>query len=139
MHLAKIRKKGRNVLKRVGSKIDGRLNCYMHYFKIESTFLGHLRGNSWGPVQWWALSVLRSSRPSRKAGISLNQVGSNSNQLNETKCSFYTPLFCCIEMRWLFICSTAIWVNGSNTVLVASRAKAKLTSSKCDWTRIWDI
>ena len=44
MHLAKIRKKGRNVLKRVGSKIDGRLNCYMHYFKIESTFLGHLRG-----------------------------------------------------------------------------------------------
>ena len=45
MHLAKIRKKGRNVLKRVGSKIDGSLNCYMHYYKIESTFLGHLRGH----------------------------------------------------------------------------------------------
>ena len=75
MHLAKIRKKGRNVLKRVGSKIDGRLNCYMHYFKIESTFLGHLRGHFWGPVPWWALSVLRSSGPSRKAGVSLNPVG----------------------------------------------------------------
>ena len=42
MHLAKIRKKGRNVLKRVGSKIDGRLNCYMHYFKIE--FFGSFEG-----------------------------------------------------------------------------------------------
>ena len=39
-------------------------------------------------------------------------------------------------MRWLFINSTAIWVTGSDTSLVASRARTDLTSSKCDWTRM---
>ena len=53
--------------------------------------------------------------------------------LPEKECSFYTHLFCCTEMRWLFISSTAIWTTGS----VASRARTKLTSSKCHWTRIW--
>ena len=42
-------------------------------------------------------------------------------------------------MRWLFISSTAIWVTDSETVSVASKARTKLTSSKCDWTRIWTI
>ena len=59
--------------------------------------------------------------------------------LHEKECSFYTHLFCCTEMRWLFISSTAVWVTGSDTGSVASRAKTKLTSSKCDWTRIWTI
>ena len=40
-------------------------------------------------------------------------------------------------MRWIFISSTAIWVTGSDTGSVASRARTELTSSKCDWTRIW--
>ena len=53
--------------------------------------------------------------------------------------SFYTHLFCSTEMRWLFISSTAIWVTGSDTGSVASRARTELTSSKCDWTRIWNI
>ena len=42
-------------------------------------------------------------------------------------------------MWWLFISSTAIWVTSSDTSSVASRAGTKLTSSKCDWTRIWAI
>ena len=59
--------------------------------------------------------------------------------MKKNVCSFFTHLFCCIEMRWLFISSTAIWVTGSDTGSVASRARTKLTSSKCDWTRIWAI
>ena len=59
--------------------------------------------------------------------------------LHEKECSFCTHLFCCTEMRWLFICSTAIWVAGSDTSTVASRARTDLTSSKCGWTRIWAI
>jgi hypothetical protein len=51
----------------------------------------------------------------------------------------YSYLFCCTEMRWLFISSTAIWVTDSDTSSVASRARTKLTSSKFDWTRIWTI
>ena len=42
-------------------------------------------------------------------------------------------------MRWLFISSTAIWVTGSDTRSVASRARTELTCSKCDYTRIWAI
>ena len=42
-------------------------------------------------------------------------------------------------MKWLFISSTAIWVTGSDTGSVASRARTELTSSKCDWTWIWTI
>ena len=41
-------------------------------------------------------------------------------------------------MRWLFISSTAIWVTGSDTGSVVSRAGTELTSSKRDWTRIVD-
>ena len=59
--------------------------------------------------------------------------------LHEKECSFYTNLFYCTEMRWLFISSTAIWVTGSDTGSVASRARTELTSSKHDWTRIWAI
>ena len=59
--------------------------------------------------------------------------------LHEKECSFYTHLFCCTEIRWLFISSTAIWVTGSDTGSVACRARSKLTSSKCEWTRIWTI
>jgi hypothetical protein len=59
--------------------------------------------------------------------------------LHEKKCNFYTHLFYCTEIRWLFIGSTAIWVNGLDTGSAASRARTKLTSSKCDWTRIWAI
>ena len=44
---------------------------------------------------------------------------------------------CCTEMRWMFIISTAIWVTGSDTSSVSSRSE--LTSSKCEWTRIWTI
>ena len=44
--------------------------------------------------------------------------------LHEKECSFYTYLFCCTEMRWLFISSSAIWVTGSDTGSVASRASA---------------
>ena len=43
---------------------------------------------------------------------------------------FYTHLFCCTEMRWLFISSTAIWVTGSDTGSVTSRARTELTSSE---------
>ena len=52
---------------------------------------------------------------------------------------FNTHLFYCTEMRWLFISSTAIWVTGSDTSSVDSRARTELTSSKCDWNRIWAI
>ena len=48
--------------------------------------------------------------------------------LNEKECSFYTHLFCCTKMRWLFISSTAIWVTDSDTGSVDSRARTKLTS-----------
>ena len=51
--------------------------------------------------------------------------------------AFYTHLFCCTEMRWLFISSTAIWVTRSDTSSVSSRTRTELTSSKCDSTRIW--
>ena len=40
-------------------------------------------------------------------------------------------------MRWMFISSTAIWVTGSDTGSVGSRARSELTRSKCEWTRIW--
>ena len=53
--------------------------------------------------------------------------------LHEKECSFKTNLFCCTEMRLMSISSNAIWVTGS----VASRARSKLTRSKCEWTRIW--
>ena len=64
--------------------------------------------------------------------------------LYEKECSFYTHLFCCTKMRWLFISITAIWVTSSDTGSDASRAgysraRTELTSSKCDWTRIWAI
>ena len=59
--------------------------------------------------------------------------------LHKEECSFYTYLFCCTEMRWMFISLTAIWVTGSDTGSVASRARSKLTSTKCEWTRIWTI
>ena len=39
--------------------------------------------------------------------------------LHEKECSFYSYLFCCTEMRWLFISSSAIWVTGSDTSSVA--------------------
>ena len=35
--------------------------------------------------------------------------------LHQKECSFYTHLFCCTEMRLMFISSTAIWVTGSDT------------------------
>ena len=63
--------------------------------------------------------------------------------LPEKECSFYTHLFWCTEMRWLFISSTASSATGSATGSangsVASRARTELISSKCDWTRIWAI
>ena len=51
--------------------------------------------------------------------------------------SVYTYPFFCTEMRWMFISSSAIWVTGSDTDSVASRARSELTRSKCEWTRIW--
>ena len=42
--------------------------------------------------------------------------------LHEKEYSLYTYLFCCTEMRLWFINSTAIWVTGSDTRSVASRA-----------------
>ena len=59
--------------------------------------------------------------------------------LHEKECSFYSYLFCCTEMRWLFISSSAIWVTGSNIGSVSSRATKELTRSKWEWTRIWTI
>ena len=38
--------------------------------------------------------------------------------LHEKECCFYTHLFCCTEMRWLFISSTAIWVTVSDRIPV---------------------
>jgi hypothetical protein len=55
--------------------------------------------------------------------------------LHKKECSFYSCLFCCTLMRWLFIISSAIWDTGS----VASRAQSELNRSKCEWTRIWTI
>ena len=55
------------------------------------------------------------------------------------KCSFYTYFFCCTEMTCLFISSSAIWVTGSDTGSVFSRAIGELTRSKCEWTGIWTI
>ena len=43
-------------------------------------------------------------------------------------------------LKWddcLSVQLAAFWVTGSDTNSVASRARTKLTSSKCDWTRIW--
>ena len=57
--------------------------------------------------------------------------------LHKKRCSFYTHLFCFTEMRWMFISSTAIWVAGWDTSSVGSRAGSDLTSSKCEWARIW--
>ena len=59
--------------------------------------------------------------------------------LHKKECSFYTHLFCCTEIKWLFINSTAIWVTGSDTSSVAFRARSQLTRSKCKWTRIWNV
>ena len=42
-------------------------------------------------------------------------------------------------LRWMFISSTAIWVTSSDPCSVASRAIIQLTSSKCEWSRIWTI
>ena len=53
--------------------------------------------------------------------------------LHEKECSFYSYLFCCTEMTWMFIISTTIWVNGWDTSSVASRARSELTSSQCSW------
>ena len=47
--------------------------------------------------------------------------------LQKKEYSFYTQLFYCTEMKWLFISSTAIWVTGSDTISVASRARTKLS------------
>ena len=49
--------------------------------------------------------------------------------------SFYPYLFCCTEMRWFFISSSAIWVTGSDISSVASRARSELTRSKCEKTQ----
>ena len=57
----------------------------------------------------------------------------------QKECSFYTNLFRCTEMRWMFTSSTAIFSNGSDTSSVASKGKSQLTRSKCEWTRIWSI
>ena len=46
-----------------------------------------------------------------------------NNISDEKECSFYTHLFCCTAMRWLFISSTAIWITGSDNSSVASRAR----------------
>ena len=51
----------------------------------------------------------------------------------------FTLIFYCIRMRWMFISSTTIWVTGSDTSSVASRARSQRTSSKCEWNRIWTI
>ena len=45
--------------------------------------------------------------------------------------SFYTQLFCCTELRWMFISSTSIWVTDSDIGSVASKARSQLTRSKC--------
>ena len=57
--------------------------------------------------------------------------------LDEKECSFYSYLFCCTEMTWMFIISTTIWVNGWDTSSVASRARSELTSSQCNWKGNW--
>ena len=44
--------------------------------------------------------------------------------------NFYTHLFCCIEMRFMFVSSTAILVTTSDTSSVASKARSQLTNSK---------
>ena len=36
-------------------------------------------------------------------------------------------------MTWMFIISTAVWVNGWDTSSVASRARSELTSLQCSW------
>ena len=53
--------------------------------------------------------------------------------LHEKECSFYSYLFCCTEMTWMFIISSTIWVNGWDTSSVASRSRSELTSSQCNW------
>ena len=58
---------------------------------------------------------------------------------HEKQCFFYTYLFCCNKMKWLFISSNAIWVTGSDAGSVASRTRSQLTRSTCEWTRIWTI
>ena len=40
-------------------------------------------------------------------------------------------------MTWMFIISTAVWVNGWDTSSVASRARSELTSSQCSWKGNW--
>ena len=40
--------------------------------------------------------------------------------------------FACTEMRGMFISSTAISINGSDTGSVASRGRSQLTRSKCE-------
>ena len=53
--------------------------------------------------------------------------------LHEKERSFYTHLFCCTEMRWLFISSTTIWVPSSDTSSAASRARnTSWNTMKCD-------
>ena len=49
--------------------------------------------------------------------------------LHEKECTFFTYLFCCTEMTWLFIISTTVWVNSWVTSSVASRARSELTNS----------
>ena len=53
--------------------------------------------------------------------------------LHEKESSFCTYLFCSTEMTWMFIISTAVWVNSWDTRSVASRPRSELTSSQCSW------
>ena len=58
--------------------------------------------------------------------------------VDETSLSF-AQLSLASARIMIFCCSTECWVTGSDTGSVASRARTVLTSSKCDWTRIWAI
>ena len=53
--------------------------------------------------------------------------------LHEKESSFYSYLFYCTEMTWMFIISSTIWVNGWDTSSVAPRARRELPSSQCNW------
>ena len=81
-------------------------------------------------------------------GPSINNVSSEGEGGGPpSKPIYYISLYSNLSRQGEGVINLGKWANvvygwpiiGSDTSSVASRARTKLTSSKCDWTRIWTI
>ena len=113
------------------SQIISRRNVFQYHFYLRGVF--HLHLFAFPFVCGFNSRIHSSSANKYLVQNNFNKISASFRNLfvvvlHEKECSFYSHIFCCTEMRWLFISSTAVWVTGS----IASRAKTQLTSSKCD-------